>query len=60
MCNIAFNIAGAADAASVSEATIVAAVRKRELVAREVDGKSIILSTDIQEWLTAQPDLLAS
>jgi hypothetical protein len=61
MGQIAFNIAGAAQAASVTEDIIEAAIRNRRLIARHIEGKRIvILSTDLQAWLTNLPDYLAA
>ena len=55
---MAYTIATAALAVSVRKSTIVTAIQSGELVARRMDGTAIILSTDIQAWLSDQPNYL--
>ncbi len=55
MAKLGFTIAGAAKTAGVTEAAIIDAVRSKELVARRVDDNAVILGSDIQVWLEAQP-----
>lgn len=60
MGRIAYTIAKAAHAASVTEEIIVAAVRDHELIARRIEGKrAVILATDIQAWLEGKPSYLS-
>ena len=59
MRRIAYTIAGAASAASVTEEIIVKAVKRHELIARRIEGKrAVILDSDIQAWLEAKPSYL--
>jgi hypothetical protein len=59
MSRIAFNITGAAGVAAVTEDIIIAAVKRRELIARRVEGKrTVILGTDIQAWISHMPSYL--
>jgi hypothetical protein len=66
MSKIAYNIAGAAKAASVTEFVIVEAVKQRELVSRRIDGvrregkRVVILRSDIQAWLKSKADYMAT
>lgn len=56
MARIAFSIKGAARTAAVTEEIIVAAVKNRDLIARRIEGKRIvILASDIAAWLKAKP-----
>lgn len=56
MGRIAYTIAGAAKAASVTEEIIIDAVKQGELVARRVCGKrTVLLASDLQAWLENKP-----
>lgn len=52
---LAYDIASAAQATSLSEHAIALAVREGRLAARVLDGVHIILRTDIQCWLESLP-----
>lgn len=52
---LAYTFPEAARIASAKEPTIVQAVRAGALTARRIDGKGVILRTDLQTWLEAQP-----
>jgi hypothetical protein len=54
---LAFTIATASIATSLSEHAIEIAIRERWLRARHLDGTPIILRTDLQVWLESLPDL---
>jgi hypothetical protein len=54
---LAFTIAAAAIASSVTEHAIELAIRERRLRVRHLDGVPLILRTDIEKWLEALPDL---
>ena len=59
MRRIAYTIAGAASAASVTEEIIVRAVKQHELIARCIEGeRAVILDSDIQVWLEGKPNYL--
>ena len=59
MRRIAYTIADAAQAASVTEEMIVKAVKHHELIARRIEGKrAVILDSDIQTWLEGKPSYL--
>ena len=59
MRRIAYTIADAATAASVTEEIIVTAVKRHELIARRIEGhRAVILDSDIQAWLESKPSYL--
>ncbi|MDJ0325113.1 hypothetical protein QMG61_15210 [Cryobacterium sp. PH31-AA6] len=53
---IAHTIRSAALATSVTEHAIQLAIRERRLKVRDLDGKLLILTADLQEWLASLPD----
>jgi hypothetical protein len=59
MGKVAYTIAGAAKAASVTEDIIVSAVKAGDLIARRLEGKrAVILRKDIQGWLEQLPSYI--
>jgi excisionase family DNA binding protein len=57
---LAFTVAGAAKSVGVSERTIIEAVDARRLKARRIDGRAVLLATDLQLWLDQLPSYLTA
>lgn len=56
MGKVAYTLAGASKAASVSKWDIVEAINSQQLMARRIDGKPIVLRTDLKAWVAAAPE----
>jgi len=54
---MAYSIEAAAHATSLTAHAIRLAIKERRLVARDLDGKCLILHSDIQAWLESLPTI---
>lgn len=55
MSKIGYNIRQAAKALGVSEGEIVSAVQEGELRSYRVEGKCLVLASDLRKWVRAHP-----
>jgi hypothetical protein len=54
---LALSIAEMCAASSVGKSTLYAEIRKGRLIARKVNGRTVVLVPDAQAWLAARPAL---
>jgi excisionase family DNA binding protein len=55
MNQIALSVEQAAAAAGVGRTTVFAKIRSRELIAKKVGRRTIILREDLEAWLRSRP-----
>lgn len=53
---VAYTLEEAAVSAAVEKRDIIQAIKARELQARAVAGRAVVLKSDVQKWLERQPD----